>query len=93
MDSLLKISLAPATIIYSYIPENLVSFLQVPCLFKTMTGCECYGCGTTRGIKSLLHLNLDESLKYNSFSFIVLILIMTISIITLNKYLKIVKKL
>jgi len=91
MDNLFKISLAPITVIYSYIPENIISSFQVPCLFKTIINCECYGCGITRGIKNLLHLNFDESLKYNSLSFIVLILIMTISMVELNKYLKINK--
>ncbi len=79
-DRLVKISLAPITILYSYLPEKTSSAIEIPCLFKTIFECECPGCGITRGIKNLLHLQLDVSLKYHKLSIILLFLVFYVSI-------------
>ena len=74
-DKIIKLSLAPVTILYSYLPEENLPIPKIPCLFKTLFECECPGCGITRGIKSLLHLQYDISLEYHKLSFIVLFFI------------------
>ena len=74
-DKIIKLSLAPVTILYSYLPEKNLPIPKIPCLFNTLFGCECPGCGITRGIKSLLHLQYDISLEYHKLSFIVLFFI------------------
>ena len=35
------------------------------CLFRTVSGHECYGCGMTRACFSLLHGHWEEALRYN----------------------------
>ena len=35
------------------------------CLFKRFFGTECYGCGTTRAVFSLLHLHFYKAWEYN----------------------------
>jgi len=90
IDKSIKLLLAPSVAFYSYLPEKISSIIEVPCLFKSMLGCECPGCGITRGIKSILNLNIDTSLNYHKFSFIVLLIIFYIS---LNQiYLIVIKK-
>jgi hypothetical protein len=79
-DHLIKISLAPVTIFYSYLPEKTLSIIEIPCLFKTIFECECPGCGITRGVKNLLHLQLDVSLEYHKLSIILLFLIFYVSV-------------
>lgn len=37
------------------------------CIFKTMTGYDCPGCGASRAIHALLHGHLYEALTYNYF--------------------------
>lgn len=36
---------------------------MLPCLFKTVTGCDCPGCGIQRSFLELLQGNFAESLK------------------------------
>lgn len=42
------------------------------CLSKVLAGMECYGCGMTRAIMHLIHLDFTEAYQYNKLSFIVL---------------------
>lgn len=35
------------------------------CLFKSITGLSCPGCGSQRAIHQLLHLNVIEAFKFN----------------------------
>jgi len=37
--------------------------LQLPCIYKTLTGYDCPGCGMQRAIISLLKGNIIESIK------------------------------
>lgn len=39
--------------------------LQMPCIFHTVTGYYCPGCGATRALIALLDGHLVESVKYN----------------------------
>ena len=90
VEKSIKLFLAPTVTFYSYLPEKISSIIEVPCLFKSMLGCECPGCGITRGIKSILNLNIDTSFNYHNLSFIVLFIIFYIS---LNQiYLIVIKK-
>lgn len=42
------------------------------CLSKLLAGIECYGCGMTRGIMHLIHLDFSGAWQFNKLSFIVL---------------------
>ncbi|BAV07374.1 hypothetical protein FLA_3397 [Filimonas lacunae] len=35
------------------------------CLFKNITGKDCYGCGVLRGISACLHLNFPAAYQLN----------------------------
>ena len=39
----------------------------IPCLFKSLTGYDCPGCGNTRSVLSLLHGDFPRAVKYNPF--------------------------
>ena len=43
-----------------------------PCMFYTLTGLYCPGCGTLRGLHQLLHGNLIAAFGYNPFSMLML---------------------
>lgn len=38
---------------------------KIPCVFKSMLGISCPGCGMTRAIHEILHFNFFQSIKYN----------------------------
>jgi hypothetical protein len=42
------------------------------CLFKNLTGYECYGCGMTRAILSAIHFQFENAFQYNKLFLIVL---------------------
>lgn len=48
----------------------LTGHVTVPCIFNTITGYYCPGCGLTRAITSLLKGQLYQALRYNSIVFI-----------------------
>ncbi len=41
------------------------------CLIKNIFGTECYGCGITRSIFSILYLDLSSAYEYNKLAFLV----------------------
>jgi hypothetical protein len=48
------------------------------CLFKNLTGHECYGCGITRAVLSAIHFQFADALQYNKLFLIVLPLLIYI---------------
>ncbi|MEI6050540.1 MAG: DUF2752 domain-containing protein [Bacteroidota bacterium] len=48
------------------------------CLFKNLTGYECYGCGMTRAVLSAIHLQFENAFHYNKLFLIVLPLLIYI---------------
>ena len=38
---------------------------KIPCVFKSMLGISCPGCGMTRAIHEILHFNFFQAIKYN----------------------------
>lgn len=56
---------APFVVIaYRYLRARL-PFLRLPCLLRTFTGYYCPGCGGTRAVYALLHLQLWRSFCYH----------------------------
>lgn len=53
-------------IAYRYLRARL-PFLAIPCLLRTFTGYYCPGCGGTRAVYALLHLQLWRSFCYHPF--------------------------
>ena len=48
------------------------------CLFKCITGRECYGCGMTRAVLSAMHFRFTDAFNYNKLAIIVLPLLVYI---------------
>ena len=72
-------------IILFNIPINL-GLLNNICLFKFVTGKECWNCGMTRAFLSMMHLNFGEALKYNNKVLIVFPLTISVYVYSWYKY-------
>lgn len=76
----------------------LIFGLQLECPWNSMFGYDCGGCGTTRMMFSLLHLDFYQAFRYNPFMFILLIIIIiymlyvVICLLRKKEYVKIGKK-
>ncbi|HZJ82950.1 MAG TPA: DUF2752 domain-containing protein [Clostridia bacterium] len=42
-----------------------------PCVFNKLTKLHCPGCGMTRALHSLMHLNFYQAMRYNMLIFII----------------------
>ncbi len=38
----------------------------IPCVFHQLTGFYCSGCGSSRALRSILHLDFYQALRYNA---------------------------
>lgn len=45
--------------------------IHIPCIFKTITGLDCPGCGLTRASLALLDGDLYQAFRYNMLVFII----------------------
>jgi Protein of unknown function (DUF2752) len=57
--------------LYFVPPEWIINHRSL-CLFKNLTGHECYGCGMTRAIFSAIHLKFNDAFNFNKLYLIVL---------------------
>ena len=53
------------------IPVENNDVLKNLCIYKLITGKECYNCGMTRAFLSVIQGNFDKAMYYNSNSIIV----------------------
>jgi hypothetical protein len=65
-------------VVFFIIPIQWLEKQHSVCLFKLITGRECYGCGMTRAVLSALHFNFSNAFKYNNLIVIVLPLLIFI---------------
>lgn len=56
--------LAGSGVLYTFSPTEH-HFYPI-CLFHALTGWQCPGCGGTRALYQLLHLNVGQALHYNA---------------------------
>lgn len=56
-------------IIYVYFKDPSLGPI-LPCPFNKITGYKCPGCGMTRVVNSLMHLEIKEAFKYNKLIFL-----------------------
>jgi len=69
------VALITAFLIYSHNP-NLESRYYLPCFFHKLTGLYCPGCGNTRALYAILHLDFSGMVKNNAlFPFLAALLI------------------
>lgn len=48
-----------------FIPVEWLNSQHSICLFKNITGHECWGCGMTRAITSVIQLHFENAFHYN----------------------------
>jgi len=53
------------------------------CIYKNITGRDCYGCGITRAVLSVLHFDFEKAFNYNRLIIIVFPLLIYIWIKTI----------
>lgn len=57
----------------------LVTYNTHPiCLFKNLTGYECWGCGMTRAFNALFHLKFKEAYNYNPRVYIASVIMLAV---------------
>lgn len=57
-------------LLYCIPPERIMHGHSV-CLFRNLFGTECYGCGMTRALFSLLHFDFGAAWDYNRLVIVV----------------------
>ena len=65
-------------IVLYLIPPEWIKNQRSICLYKFITGRECYGCGMTRAVFSAIHFHFSEAFYYNKLFLIVLPLLIYI---------------
>lgn len=64
--------LATIALILLILPADYFDHGRPMCLSVLLLNKECYGCGMTRGIQHLIHLDFENAYRFNKLSFIVL---------------------
>lgn len=59
-------------IVLFFIPVHWLNGQDTICLFKNLTGSNCYGCGMTRAILSAVHFQFEAAYQYNKMFMLVL---------------------
>lgn len=68
----IAIFLSIAFITLLILPANYFDTGRATCMSVILFDIECYGCGMTRAIQHLLHLDFQKAYEFNKLSFIVL---------------------
>ena len=55
---------------FSYLIFTLLTDFRIPCVFYELTDLKCPGCGITRMLISIAHLDFASAFSYNPFLFI-----------------------
>lgn len=79
------INLLLLIILYNIPVENSMESI---CIYKRITGRECFNCGMTRAFLSILHLNFQDAINYNWKVIIVFPYTVIIYAYTWYKYIK-----
>ena len=64
-ERLLCLSLMPAIIAYASVPTQLRKYLDIPCIFKSILGFNCPGCGLKSALIALMYGDFRKSLEFN----------------------------
>lgn len=74
MQKAIKSKMIKKCVIFIIVNITLLSILYIIpikrmniklCLYKLITGKECFNCGMTRAFLSVLHLNFEEAINFN----------------------------
>ncbi len=78
-------------IVLLVLPSNYFDNGQSVCVSVLLFDQECYGCGMTRGIQHLLHLDFLTAYEFNKLSLIVLPLLVYLWFNELRRIKKLIK--
>lgn len=67
---------------------TLLYLLKIPCIFSSISGLYCAGCGTGRMLHSLLHLDFRSAFAYNPFMMVFLPIMAVFLIVQAVLYVK-----
>ena len=72
MINIIKKNFVVFLVIFTFLYLIIAPILNiyVPCVFNEITGLYCPGCGVTRMLKSMLHLEFYQAFRYNPLLFI-----------------------
>jgi len=59
-------------VVFYFVPLDWLNNQHSVCLYKNITGHECYGCGMTRAIVSAIHFQFKSAYQFNKLFLIVL---------------------
>ncbi|MDR1090755.1 MAG: DUF2752 domain-containing protein [Prevotella sp.] len=79
-----------APVVLFFIPVAWLNRQHSICLYKNITGHDCFGCGITRAVLSVLHFDFGTAFHYNKMVVIVFPLLVYIWV---NKIVKLIKEL
>ena len=71
---IISIAIASIVIAIGYYFLNSKFNISIPCIFYKCTGLHCPGCGITRMLFSLLHLEIYQAFRYNPLVFCLIII-------------------
>jgi len=83
LQQLKRVGVSIIPIALYLIPLDWIKHQHTICLYKNITGHDCYGCGITRAILSALHFQFQEAFDYNKLVVLVLPLLIYIWIKTM----------
>ena len=83
-----QLGLLPLATLYAFLPPALASRIDLPCLWLTLFGVACPGCGLKSAISCLLHGDFARALAINALSPLVLALLAFLFITTIIETLK-----
>ncbi len=69
-----------------YLPANLFDEGESMCFSVLFFNQTCYGCGLTRGIQHLIHLDFEKAYAFNKLSFVVFPLAIYVILSEAKKY-------
>ena len=75
-------------IILYNIPTENNHILENICIYKLITGNECFNCGMTRAFLSILHCDFNKAISYNANSIIIFPLTLFIYIYSWYKFVR-----
>lgn len=88
IDCLLLILLIALPLTLLSLPASFFDTGKSICIITNFTGQSCPGCGLTRAIMHLIHLDFETAFAYNMLSFIILPIILFLWISKIRLYIK-----
>jgi len=80
--------IAIGAVVLLILPATYFDTGQSMCVSVMLFNIQCYGCGMTRAIQHLIHLDFESAYEYNKLAFIVLPLIVYMYLWEINRALK-----